>query len=388
MSIATPAAGSTLVPISQGQVKLHKPLPWPVYDLDRNLLLNQGFVITSPGQLERLLKRGLFQVRAPEEEPVEEAVLEPEPVHAPMNPFAEYGDLVSRLEMVLDAVTRQQPDAERKVLQLAKTVDHLCASDADACLALIYIYSLQPTAYEQALFHCILCNLIARHIALEPPRLIGLMAASLTANVAVLRHQDRLNNLPTALSTEQRAVINRHPELSAQAIRGCGVSNALWIQIVEHHHERGSGQGYPDGLAGVQIVQEALILALVERYTAMITTRAYRGRYSPAHAMQLLLEESEHSPAETDLVKVLIQLLTPNPPGCFVRLQNNEVAVMTRRNPDSLVPHAWAVTNGQGNAYLCALPRDTRIQDLSPAEQMEPLHLEWLNIPALWGYED
>lgn len=390
MNIAAPTADSTLIPIKPGQVKLNKPLPWPVYDLDRKLLLNQGFVITSPSQLQRLLSRGLFHARSP----VEVAVVklepehEPTPVAPPGNPFAQYGDLLDTLEAVLDAIIRQEPSAEHQVLRLANTVDHLCSSDADACLALIYIYSLQPSAYEQALFHGILCNLIARKMKLAPDRLIALMAASLTANVAVLRHQDRLNNMPMALTDEQRAVINRHPQLSAQAIRGCGVSNALWIQIVEQHHERGVGGGYPQGLAGPQIVQESHILSLVERYTAMITTRAYRDRYTPAHAMRLLQEDSWGSAAEIALVQALTQLLTPNPPGCFVRLQNNEVAVITRRNADGAQPHAWAVTNGQGNAYLCALPRDTRTQDLSPAEQIEPLHLEWLNIPALWGYED
>jgi HD-GYP domain-containing protein (c-di-GMP phosphodiesterase class II) len=386
MEIEVPTVGSVLVPIIAGQVKLNKPLPWPVYDLDRNLLLNQGFVITSQNQLERLLARGLFHSRAK----VDEQMVEPEPtpVTPPINPFAQYGVLLDKLEVVLDAVTRREPDAERQVLRLAKTIDRMCASDADACLALIYIYSLQPSAYEQALFHSILCNLIARQIMLDPPRLIALMAASLTANIAVLRHQDRLNNMPMELTIEQRAVINRHPHLSAQAIRACGVSNALWIQIVEQHHERGTGGGYPQGLAGAQIVPEALILSMVERYTAMITKRAYRDRYSPSHAMQLLEGDSAGSAVEMALVEALIQLLTPHPPGCFVRLQNSEVAVITRRSPHASIPHAWAVTNGQGNPYLCALPRDTRTQDLSPAEQIEPLYLEWLNIPALWGYDN
>jgi HD-GYP domain-containing protein (c-di-GMP phosphodiesterase class II) len=386
MDIAAPATGSALVPITTGQVKLNKPLPWPVYDINHTLLLNQGFVITSPDQLARLLKRGMFHVRIK----VEEKPVKPEPAPTPprINPFAEYGDLLERLETVLDLVTRQQPEAERQVLALAKTINWMCACDADACLALIYIYSLQPSAHEQALFHSILCNLIAHRLSLEPSRLIALMAASLTANVAVLRHQDRLNNMPMELTPEQRAVINRHPQLSAQAIRGCGVSNALWIQIVEQHHERGDGDGYPQGVVETQIVQEALILSLVERYTAMITQRAYRGRYSPARAMQLLQEDSRDSAAETALLDALIQVLTPNPPGCFVRLQNKEVAVITRRNAQGEHPEAWAVTNSQGNHCLSALPRDTRNEDLRPVEQVEPLYLEWLNIPALWGYDD
>ncbi|HEX8544519.1 MAG TPA: HD domain-containing phosphohydrolase [Pseudomonas sp.] len=385
MDIDAPTAGSTLVPITAGHVKLNKPLPWPIYDVHRTLLLNQGFVITSASQLERLLVRGMFHVRVSVAD--EARAQESKPAMARINPFAEYGAVLEKLEAVLDLVTRQQRDAEGQVLGLAKTIDRLCASDADACLALIYIYSLQPSAHEQTLFHSILCNLIARHLKLDPPRFVALMAASLTANVAVLRHQDRLNNAPMVLSSEQRAVINRHPQLSAQAIRGCGVSNAQWIQIVEQHHERGVGGGYPQGLRESQIVTEALILSLAERYTAMITKRAYRDRFSPAQAMQSLQAESAGSACEMALVEALMQVLTPNPPGCFVRLQNNEVALITRRNVLTGFPEAWAVTSSQGNLCLSALPRDTRNEDLRPVEQVEPLHLEWLNIPALWGYE-
>lgn len=385
MNMAVLSVDSILVPIALGQVKLNKPLPWPVYDINRTLLLNQGFVITSQNQLERLLERGMFHTHVKVDVPEVAAQM---PVAPRINPFAEYGALLERLEVVLKVVGLGQPEAERQVLELARTIDLMCASDADACLALIYIYSLQPSAHEQALFHSILCNLIARQLNLEPPRLIALMGAALTANVAVLRHQDRLNNMKTELTPEQRKVINRHPQLSAQAIRACGISNALWIQIVEQHHERGTGSGYPLGLVEKQIVPEALMLSLVERYTAMITKRAYRDRYSPTQAMRLLEEDCKGSACETMLVEALIQVLTAHPPGCFVRLQNNEVAVIVRRNATDTLLQAWAVTNGQGNPYLSALPRDTRHEDLRPVEQLEPLHLEWLNIPALWGYED
>lgn len=388
MDIAAPPPVSALIPISSGQVRLNKPLPWPVYDAQGTLLLNQGFVVTSSNQMQRLLARGMFHTRVTVEEPP--TATQPAAASAPaplINPFAEYGALLEKLEIVLDLVARQQPNAERQVLGLARIIDRMCSSDTDACLALIYIYSVQPSAYEQTLFHCILCNLLARQLAVDPPRLIALMAASLTANIAVLRHQDRLNNLRTELTREQRAAINRHPELSAQAIRDCGVSNALWIQIIEQHHERGAGHGYPRGLLEPQIVPEALMLSLAERYTAMITQRAYRDRFNPTHAMQVLQEDSRISVGEMVLARELVRLLTANPPGCFVRLQNNEVAVVTRRHSLGEYPEVWAVTNTSGNPCLSALLRDTRNEDLRPVEQVEPLHLEWLNIPALWGYE-
>ena len=43
------------------------------------------------------------------------------------------------------------------------------------------------------------------------------------------------------------------------------------------HHERFNGKGYPDGLAGEEIPEEARIIAVADAYDAMTSNRSYRG---------------------------------------------------------------------------------------------------------------
>ncbi len=52
-----------LVPVRKAEIELGKPLPFAVYDADRNLLLNRGVVVSSEHQLEGLAERGLFRER-------------------------------------------------------------------------------------------------------------------------------------------------------------------------------------------------------------------------------------------------------------------------------------------------------------------------------------
>lgn len=52
-----------LVPVRKAEIELGKPLPYAVYDADRNLLLNRGVVVSSAQQLEGLAERGLFRER-------------------------------------------------------------------------------------------------------------------------------------------------------------------------------------------------------------------------------------------------------------------------------------------------------------------------------------
>lgn len=50
-----------LSPIKKGEIEIGKPLPWPVYDGRKNLLLKEGFVIETQSQLDVLLVSGLYR---------------------------------------------------------------------------------------------------------------------------------------------------------------------------------------------------------------------------------------------------------------------------------------------------------------------------------------
>ncbi len=52
---------SKLAPVRKNDVLIGHPLRWSVYDRDRKLLLREGFVVETPGQMERLIEAGLFR---------------------------------------------------------------------------------------------------------------------------------------------------------------------------------------------------------------------------------------------------------------------------------------------------------------------------------------
>ena len=53
-----------LMPVRKAEIELGKPLPFAIYDGDRNLLLNRGVVVSTEHQIEVLSERGLFRERA------------------------------------------------------------------------------------------------------------------------------------------------------------------------------------------------------------------------------------------------------------------------------------------------------------------------------------
>jgi c-di-GMP-binding flagellar brake protein YcgR len=49
------------IPIRKSDIDIGKPLPWPVYNGDRQLLLKRGFVVETQSQLDGLAEKGLYR---------------------------------------------------------------------------------------------------------------------------------------------------------------------------------------------------------------------------------------------------------------------------------------------------------------------------------------
>ena len=79
---------------------------------------------------------------------------------------------------------------------------------------------------------------------------------------------------PGALDEEEWAVIRRHPTYGREMLEGTYLSTAA--VVVEQHHERLDGSGYPHGLAGDGILVESYIVAVADTFDAMTTDRPYR----------------------------------------------------------------------------------------------------------------
>lgn len=65
-----------LMPVRKTEIEVGKPLPFAVYDSDRNLLLNVGVIVTSEHQLEVLLEKGLYRENRPQRPAYNQAALD------------------------------------------------------------------------------------------------------------------------------------------------------------------------------------------------------------------------------------------------------------------------------------------------------------------------
>ena len=86
---------------------------------------------------------------------------------------------------------------------------------------------------------------------------------------------DAVINKPAKLTDEEFALIKNHPVMGARILKNIREMPALAIGA-RWHHERFCGGGYPDGLSGSDIPEEARIIAVADAYDAMSSRRSYR----------------------------------------------------------------------------------------------------------------
>ena len=82
-------------------------------------------------------------------------------------------------------------------------------------------------------------------------------------------------------------VTGQHREMLAQVFpRGAGA-------IVEQHHERLDGSGYPLGLSGADILTEALIVGIADTFDALTSDRPWRPAVPRERALKVLDEAAD-----------------------------------------------------------------------------------------------
>ena len=97
---------------------------------------------------------------------------------------------------------------------------------------------------------------------------------------------------PGALTDEEFAEIQRHPEAGRRLLDELGGFSPVVRDLVSDHHERLDGTGYPRGLTEEELPLETRILAVCDVYDALVSDRVYRAAWTPERAFELLRDDT------------------------------------------------------------------------------------------------
>jgi len=116
---------------------------------------------------------------------------------------------------------------------------------------------------------------LGRAFGLAPNVLQALEVAALLHDLGKVGIRDEVLQNPGPLGEEDMSLMRRHPEHGWHILRRVPELEQAAL-LVLHHHERFDGTGYPAGLEGEEIPLGARIVAVIDAFDAMISTRPYR----------------------------------------------------------------------------------------------------------------
>lgn len=131
-----------------------------------------------------------------------------------------------------------------------------------------------------------LARAIGRELNLPPDRLEGLYIASAIHDIGKISLPAEILSKPSQLNSFEMSLIQAHSQAGYDILK---VVDFPWpvATIVLQHHERLNGSGYPQGLAGETILQEARIVGVADVVETMSSHRPYR----PSVGLDKALEE-------------------------------------------------------------------------------------------------
>lgn len=121
-----------------------------------------------------------------------------------------------------------------------------------------------------------------RVLGLDPHDLHLLDYGAYLHDVGKIRVPVEILQKPAKLDEDEWRLVRRHPTYGREMLDGTFMAEAG--RIVEQHHERLDGSGYPNGIASDEIDTMAYIVAVADTYDAMTTDRSYRRALPAAEA--------------------------------------------------------------------------------------------------------
>jgi hypothetical protein len=231
----------------------------------------------------------------------------------------------------------------------------LVSTDPDACL--FTLFQLMPDATlgycaKHALLSAVLCELTARKLNVPDLLRPVLVRAALTMNIAMARQQDAMARQTHAPTPEQQTLIHEHAQRSVEILRGFGVVDTDWLDLVGAHHA-------PDDLGGADPNEEIKrILRMADQFIAKVSARATRAALPTRTAVRFLVAK----PAG-NLLRIgsaMTAAVGFYPPGTYVALANGETAVSVRRGAAANNPLVVSIMTATGLALGQYVARDTQ----------------------------
>lgn len=208
------------------------------------------------------------------------------------------------------------------------------ARNSTALLTLVRLRSKDEYTYLHSVAVGTLMTSFAQRLGLSVSDVRDAGVGGILHDIGKMAVPLEILNKPGALTPEEYAVAQIHPDRGHAMLRRLNVTEAA-LDVAHHHHEKMNGSGYPMGLKDTEIPLLARMAAICDVYDALTSERPYKKPWSPPVALGRMSEWEGHF--DPGLLRVFIDMVGIYPAGTLVRLDSGYLAIVLDQNENALL---------------------------------------------------
>ena len=155
---------------------------------------------------------------------------------------------------------------------------------------------------------------LAEFLGFKGPTIQEIGVAAVLHDVGKLTLPDYIISKPTALTTEERLLMETHPVKGALCLMEMKSTRALPTLVALEHHMKYDGGGYPKARSGHEVNVVSQIIAIADVFDALRTLRSYRNPLPMEQVLETIRNESGSS-FNPYLVEQFLNMINPSLPA-------------------------------------------------------------------------
>ena len=280
-----------------------------IYDKDGNVILNRDSLLCEP-TIKRLRNAGISNIYIYVEESSDKTESEKAPQIESKQDYPSVKIMKTIITKTDDAIPDIVPKIVRKqairmitnifknpktvpfkqvVTSVSKIIDEILESEQNI-VPVEHLRKYDNYTYEHCVNVCILGITLGKILEYTRDELRIFGIGLLLHDFGKTRIPLEILNKPGKLTDDEFKIIKTHAQEGVTELDKLYKLKSESKLVVLNHHEKISGNGYPQGLKGEQIHNYVKISTIADVYDAITSDRIYNSKRTPDEAVKILLK--------------------------------------------------------------------------------------------------
>lgn len=240
-------------------------------------------------------------------------------------------------EAMAIVLSQEMPFKQGKAFEeevLVELIDRFIASydrNPSALLCVRFVRSPDTYLVKHLIGCCVLAIHFAKSLKMSDAYVKAIALGGLLFDFGRFKLPGPMVNKAGKLSESEFEMFKKHISFGLRGVKASDWLVKIVYQMLEDHHEKIDGTGYPDGKIGEEISVYGKMAAIIDAYDAMTSTQSHKSPMSPAQACKKITDEAGLA-FDADLTKRFVQCVGRIPIGTCVELSNGRIGFVLTLN--------------------------------------------------------